>query len=164
RLGGVAVSGKIHERSRARSTGVVMHAVTCSGHPASTAGGLRNIEIIENENLVENSGNRGIILLDKLKTLHSSLKHVSNKRSKGLIGALELVKDTEANVRFSSDKRVASQVIESLFQRGVISRAVTYENTDIICFCPPLIINEEQLNDLMNRVYEAIDEVEHNLS
>ncbi|MDY0404990.1 hypothetical protein P5G51_005865 [Virgibacillus sp. 179-BFC.A HS] len=39
-------------------------------------------------------------------------------------------------------------MIEALYQRGVICRSVTYEGTDIICFAPPLIINEKQLGIL----------------
>src|SRR5699024_490010 len=163
-LGGVIVSDEIHDLLKEKSAGVMMHGFTYSGHPTSTAVGLKNIEIIEKENLVENSRNMGTILFDKLKNLQSNLQHVSNIRSTGLIGALEMVKNPEKNERFPADKKVASQVIESLFQKGVICRAVTYENTDIICFCPPLIINKEQLNDLMNRVYEAIKEVEQKLN
>lgn len=163
-LGGVIVSDEIHEMLKEKSEGVMMHGFTYSGHPTSTAVGLKNIEIIEKENLVENSRKMGAILFNKLQDLQSNLQYVSNIRSTGLIGALEMVKNPEENERFPADKKVASQVIESLFQKGVICRAVTYENTGIICFCPPLIINEEQLNDLMNRVHEAIKEVEQKIN
>src|SRR5699024_6335090 len=162
-LGGVIISDQIHEVLKIKSKGVMMHGFTYSGHPTSAAVALKNIEIIENENLVENSKNMGKVLSEKLKKLQSNLKHVSNIRSMGLIGALEMVKNPEINERFSPHEKVASQIIESLFQKGVISRAVTYDGTDIICFCPPLIINEEQLNDMMNRVYQAIQEVEKKL-
>jgi len=162
-LGGVIVSDQIYEMLKTKSKGVLMHGFTYSGHPTSAAVALKNIEIIENESLVKNSKDMGIVFYEKLKELQSDLKHVSNIRSMGLIGALEMVKDPRTNERFPSNEKVAPQVIEALFQRGVICRAVTYDNTDIICFCPPLIINEQQINDLMDRVYEAIKEVEKKL-
>src|SRR5699024_8612526 len=116
------------------------------------------------ENLVENSRIMGRELLKGLKGMKSKLNHVGDVRAMGLLGALELVKDPETNERFYPEQEVASKVIEALYQRGVIFRAVTYENIDIICFCPPLVINKEQLVDLMNKVYEAIQEVEQKLN
>src|SRR5699024_10157722 len=118
---------------------------TYSGHPTSAAVALKNIEIIENESLVKNSKDMGIAFYEKLKELQSDLKHVSNIRSMGLIGDLEMVKDPRTNERFPSNEKLAPQVIDALFQSGVIYRAVTYDNTDIICFCPSLIINEQQI-------------------
>lgn len=162
-LGGVIVSDEIHNVLKEKSDGTLMHGFTYSGHPTAAAVGLKNIEIIERENLVENSRLMGEELLKGFKELKSRLKHVGDVRALGLIGAIELVRDPETNERFKPEEKVAPRVIEALHQRGVICRAVTYENTDIICFCPPLIITKEQIDDLLNRVYEAIKEVEATL-
>ncbi|GIO24130.1 hypothetical protein J11TS1_27110 [Oceanobacillus sp. J11TS1] len=54
-------------------------------------------------------------------------------------------------------------MIEALHKRKVICRAVTYEGTDIICFAPPLIINQSQVDSLIERVKGAIEEVKEGL-
>src|SRR5699024_7166749 len=128
---------------------------TYSGHPTAAAVGLKNIEIIEKENLVENSRKMGEKLLEGFKDLKKKLNHVGDVRAMGLLGAIELMKDPEKNINFSPEEKVAPRVIESLFNRGVICRPVTFEGSDIIAFSPPLIINEAQIEDLLSKVHDA---------
>lgn len=66
--------------------------------------------------------------------------------------------------QFAPELQVAPKVIEAHHQRGVICRAVTYEGTDIICFAPPLIMNEDQVNTMVERLHDAIKEVRESLS
>lgn len=162
-LGGVIVSDSMHDVFKEKSSGTLMHGFTYSGHPTAAAVGLANIAIIEKENLVENSRKMGEELLKGLQGLKTRLNHVGDVRAMGLLGALELVKNPETNERFSPDQKVAPRVIEALHQKGVICRAVTYESTDIICFSPPLVINKAQIDELMERVYSAIKEVEETI-
>src|SRR5699024_8836446 len=63
-LGGVVVSDEIHETLKEKSVGTLFHGFTYSGHPVATAVGLKNIEIIEKEGLVENSRKMGDYLLN----------------------------------------------------------------------------------------------------
>src|SRR5699024_6920037 len=142
------------------SEGTLFHGFTYSGHPTATAVGLKNIEIIENEGLVENSLKMGEEMLNGFKEIKGQLNHVGDVRAKGLLGAVELVKDPETNERFSADVKAAPRVIEALHQRGVICRAVTYENTDIICFSPPLNINKEEVNTMVEKLHDSIKEIE----
>lgn len=163
-LGGVILSDHIHDVLKEKSTGTLFHGYTYSGHPTAAAVGLKNIEIIEREGLVENSRKMGEIMLDGFKKLQSEIDIVGDVRALGLIGAVELVEDQETNKRFDSSLQVAPKVIEALHQRGVISRAVTYEGTDIICFSPPLIINKEQVEMMIEKLRDAILEVRSGLS
>ncbi len=162
-LGGVIVSDQIHNVLKEKSTGTLFHGFTYSGHPTAAAVGLKNIEIIERENLVENSREMGERLLKGFKEMKAKLNHVGDVRAKGLLGAVELVKDPETNERFTPDQKVAPRVIEALHQRGVISRPVTYESTDIICFSPPLNMNTEQVDTMIEKLHDAIQEVERAL-
>lgn len=162
-LGGVVISDAMHEVLKEKSVGTLFHGFTYSGHPTATAVGLKNIEIMERENLIENSCKMGALMLKRFKDLKTQCKHVGEVRSLGLLGAVELVRDPETNERFSADLMVAPQVIEALHRRGVICRAVTYENTDIIAFSPPLSINEREVNMMIDKLYEAIVEVEGKL-
>lgn len=163
-LGGVIVSDQIHDVLKEKSAGTLFHGYTYSGHPTATAVGLKNIEIMENEGLLENAQKMGEVMLKSFKKLKEELDIVGDVRAVGLLGAVELVEDPATNKRFASDLQVAPKVIEALHQRGVICRAVTYEGTDIICFCPPLIINEQQIETMIERIHDAIKEVRKELS
>lgn len=163
-LGGVIVSDHLHDVLKEMSKGTLFHGYTYSGHPTAAAVALKNIEIIEQENLVENSRNMGKELLNGFKKMKANLDIVGNVRTIGLLGAVELVQNPETNERFSPDLQVAPKVIETLHQNGVICRAVTYEGTDIICFSPPLIINSKEINKLNEILHEAVFTVQKQLS
>lgn len=163
-LGGVVVSDHIHEVLKEKSEGTLFHGFTYSGHPTAAAVALKNIEIIEQEGLIENSRKMGVVLLRGFRKIKEDLDIVGDIRTIGLLGALELVQDPATNKRFPAEQQVAPKVIEALHQRGVICRAVTYDETDIICFSPPLIMNEEQVNTMVEKLHDAIKEVSEVIS
>ncbi|MEC5423065.1 aspartate aminotransferase family protein [Virgibacillus sp. C22-A2] len=162
-LGGVVVSDHIHEVLKEKSKGTLFHGFTYSGHPAAAAVGLRNIEIIEQENLVENSRKMGSFMLEGFRKLKGNLDIVGEVRAVGLLGAVELVQDPVTNKHFSPDLQVAAQVIEALHERGVICRAVSYGDSDIICFAPPIIIDENQVNTMLEKLHDSILTVQKQL-
>ncbi|WP_106496525.1 aminotransferase family protein [Lentibacillus sp. Marseille-P4043] len=162
-LGGVVVSDHIHEVLKEKSKGTLFHGFTYSGHPTAAAVALKNIEIMEREGLVENSHKMGEVLLKGFQRLKQELNIVGDVRTIGLLGAIELVQDPKTNKRFSPDLRVAPKVIEALHERGVICRPVTYDGSDIICFAPPLIIDQSQVNTLVKKVHDAVLAVQNQL-
>jgi putrescine aminotransferase len=162
-LGGVMVSDAMHNVLKEYSTGTLFHGFTYSGHPTGAAVALKNLDIIEQENLVENSKNMGEILYQGFLYIKDKLNIVGDVRTKGLIGAVELVRDPDTNTHFSPEQQAALKAVEALHQRGVICRAVTYDNTDIICFSPPLIINKSQISELIERLEDAILQVQNEL-
>lgn len=162
-LGGVVISDHIHDVLKEKSKGTLFHGFTYSGHPTAAAVALKNIEIIEKEGLVENSREMGEKLLEGFHFIKKELDIIGDVRATGLIGAVELVQNPETNERFSADLQVAPKVIEALHERGVICRPVTYENTDIICFAPPLIINETQVHTIIEKLHDAVRSVQQQL-
>lgn len=162
-LGGVVVSEHIHEVLKEKSKGTLFHGFTYSGHPTAAAVGLKNIDIIEKEGLVENSRKMGEELLKGFREMKEQLQIVGDVRTIGLLGAVELVQDPETNKRFPAGLKVAPKVIEALHERGVICRPVTYDNTDIICFAPPLIMNKAQVNTMVEKLHDAILSVQKQL-
>jgi len=162
-LGGVVISDHIHDTMKKKSEGVLFHGFTYSGHPTAAAVGLKNIEIIERENLVENARVMGEKLYQGFLDLKHKVKIVSEVRTLGLLGAIELAKNPITHERFSPTSNVTSKVIEALHERGVICRGVTYGGTDIICFSPPLIMTEEQMNSLLERLHDALQAVQKGL-
>src|SRR5690625_4958004 len=98
-LGGVIVSDHIHNVFKEKSVGTLFHGFTYSGHPTAAAVALKNIEIIEKENLVENSRLMGEYLLKRFKQLKERFNIVGDVRTLGLLGAVELVKHHRSEER-----------------------------------------------------------------
>src|SRR5699024_5290569 len=159
-LGGVVVSDAIHDVLKKHSKGTLMHGFTYSGHPTATAVGLKNIEIIEKENLVENSRNMGELMFEGFQKVKEKSEIVGDVRAKGLLGAIELVKNPATNEPFPADWNVAGRTIELLSEKGLVYRPVTYDNTNIICFSPPIAIDAEEVDKMIAIVEEAVLEVE----
>ncbi|HET7627274.1 MAG TPA: aspartate aminotransferase family protein [Bacillales bacterium] len=162
-LGGVAVSEKIVRVLKERSTTTLFHGFTYSGHPAAAAVGLKNIEIIEKEKLVEHSRRMGERLLHGLKAMRDEIDIVGDVRAIGLLAAFEVVKDRGSYERFAAEKKAAPRIIEALYERGVICRPVTYDGTAIVTLAPPLIITERQVEELVAKLTDAVKAVRKEL-
>ncbi|MFA5028118.1 MAG: aminotransferase class III-fold pyridoxal phosphate-dependent enzyme, partial [Candidatus Methylomirabilota bacterium] len=128
-----------------------MHAYTYSGHPTCCAVGLRNLEIIEQEGLVENAAKMGARLLAGMQSL-SDLAAVGEVRGKGLMVAVELVSDRATKAGFDPAKNVIGRIKAELETRGVFTRNVR----DILCFAPALVITPAQVDRLVEATREAV--------
>lgn len=131
------------------------HGYTYTGHPTVCAAGLANIEIIEREKLVQKAREQGRYLEKKLASLHD-LPIVGDTRSKGLIAAIELVKDKTTKEMFPVDLRLAQRVWEKALDNGLITRVAGANN---IALCPPLIITKKQIDEMITTLRNAISSV-----
>jgi adenosylmethionine-8-amino-7-oxononanoate aminotransferase len=116
--------------------------------------GLRNLEIIEKEGLVDNAAKMGARLLKGMQSL-SDLAAVGEVRGKGLMVAVELVADRATKAAFDPAKKVINKVKAELEARGVFTRTVR----DILCFAPALVITEAQVDRLVEATRGAISAV-----
>ncbi|KXG84989.1 aspartate aminotransferase family protein [Agrobacterium bohemicum] len=129
--------------------GVFGHGFTASGHPVATAVGLENLKIIQERDLVGNAARLEEQFLSRLAEL---AKHpvAHSSRGVGLLGALEIKPFDDAKAGDA-----ALTVTAALEKEGVIARAVG----EAICFCPPLIITSEQIDDMFDALERALDAV-----
>jgi 4-aminobutyrate--pyruvate transaminase len=81
---------------------------------------------------------------------------VGDVRSSGLMGAVELVADRATKRSFDPAHGVAAQLARFLEAHGAVLRAIG----DSIAFCPPMIITEDELNELFNRFEKALADTE----
>lgn len=156
-LGGVVISSEIHEELIKYSEGTLFHGFTYSGHPVACAVALKNIEIMENENLVENAAAMGDELLKGFSQLEQDVPVLGDGRTVGLLAAIEIYEDAETKKRFA-DKQ-APLVVAEAAKRGLICRAVVYDDADTVVLAPPLIINKEQINDMLEILKESVEAV-----
>ena len=129
----------------------------CAGGPAAA---LENMRIIEDENLVENSANMGVYLLDKLRDLQQKHQIIGEVRGKGLFCGLELVKDRAT--KEPVDEAIPAAIAADCMQQGVIigrtNRSFeSFNNT--LCLSPALICTESDLDEIVEAIDNAITRV-----
>lgn len=156
-LGGVIISETLHQQFITLSHDTLFHGYTYSGHPMACAVALKNIEIIEKEKLVDNARIMGEELLTGFKKIQSKYKIIGHVRALGLIGAIQFVRNKQTGERFSSP--VAPQIVAGALKRGLICRAVTFDQ-DTVVFAPPLVINKQEIEHLLQILEETLAEVE----
>jgi len=156
-LGGVLVSRKVHQvMLDAPADQKFMHAATYSGHPACCAVGLRNVEILERENLVERAAIMGRRLLAGLEGLRD-LAVVGDVRGLGLMCAVELVvsKDTKEPAIGLGGRVAREAMTRGLFTRiraGGANPAIG----DTVCVAPPLMTPAETIDRMVDILRASI--------
>jgi adenosylmethionine-8-amino-7-oxononanoate aminotransferase len=150
-LGGIQISDDVRETiMTADLENRWMHAYTYSGHPTCCAVAVKNIEILERENAPARAAARGEQLLTGLKALADHPK-VGDVRGLGLMAALEFVADKETKKPANMGAKVQAACIE----RGLLVRAIG----DTLAFSPPLIISQDEVNQMLDIVRDAIEDV-----
>ena len=156
-LGGMVISEEIKNELIDLSDGVYMHGYTYSGHPMCCAVALKNLELIEEENLIENVRNMGVELQKGFKWLEQNHEEIGNIRGIGLLGAFEILKDKETNTRYSDP--VSVKVVEEALKHGLLGRSIIYEGQDTIAFAPPFCINKDEVETIISIIDHSLTEV-----
>ncbi|MDH2325948.1 aspartate aminotransferase family protein [Cereibacter sp. SYSU M97828] len=134
--------------------GTFGHGYTASGHPVATAVGLENLAIIEERGLVEHAAAMGEVLRAGLAKWRDH-PLVGEVRGVGLIASVEFVADRKTRAKFDPVGRFGQEVFRAGHEHGLIIRAIG----DTIAFCPPLIITEEEVGELLRRFEATIRQV-----
>lgn len=155
-LAAVLLSEKVHAviAHYSGKLGTFGHGYTTSGHPVTTAVALENIRIIEERQLVQNAARMGQVLQSSLQALNDH-PLVGEVRGTGLIAAVELVADKAARKPFDPSGKLGAAIFERAHEHGLIVRGIQ----DSIAFCPPLIINEAQVKDMVSRFVDTLEDV-----
>ncbi len=156
-LGGVMISETLHKEFKELSTGTLLHGYTYSGHAMACAVALKNIEIIERENLIENAAVMGQEMLKGFQSVQEKHSIIGEVRALGLMGAIEIVKDKQTNERFASP--LAPQLVNEAAKRGLILRSVVFDGQDTLVFAPPLIMTKEDITSLISILDETFTSV-----
>jgi putrescine aminotransferase len=153
-ISAVGVADHIVEALRAKG-GDFVHGYTYSGHPTSAAVALKNLEIMEREDLVGRTAREtGPYLAAALATLGDH-PLVGEARSIGLLGAVEIVVRKGTNQRFGDAPGKAGPVVRDLcIQNGLMVRAVR----DTVVMSPPLTISRDQIDQLVGILRKSLDE------
>lgn len=133
--------------------GLLYHGFTYSGHPTACAVALENLRILREEKIVERAGERTAPYFQRrLREVFADHRLVGEARGVGLIAALELTPDKASRASFEPAGSAGRRVLAHAWEEGLVVRAVR----DAICLCPPLVITEEEIEDLLARLSRAL--------
>ena len=136
-MAGVVVSRDIADLLEADEA-KFMHGYTYSGHPTACAAGVANLGVIESEGLVERANHIGERLEEGLRALQAD-GMIDSYRGLGGIWACDIGRD-------------AAETRDAFLKRGVITRAIG----NALAFCPPLIITDEEIGQIFDRLDDAL--------
>ena len=135
------------------------HVITFGGHPVAAAAALRNIQIMEDEDMVGNSARQGAYLLDGLKELQEKHQMIGVVRGLGLMCGLELVKDRQTKETYPADAELSSRLTSAFQANGLHLRG-----SDNMNVAPPLCVTASEIDEIIAGMDNAFTEVGRELA
>jgi alanine-glyoxylate transaminase/(R)-3-amino-2-methylpropionate-pyruvate transaminase len=120
---------------------------TFGGNAISCAAASATIDVLRDDGLVENAAAMGAILREGLEALKARYSVVGDVRGRGLMLAIELVRDEKAGGRWpAADTTLA--VLEETRKRGLlVGRGGLYGN--VLRIAPPLVVSRGDVGDAL---------------
>lgn len=149
-MGAVFASNTIHDAFMHGPAGAIelFHGYTYSGHPVACAAAIAALDIYREENLFEKALELGPYWEEAIHAL-KGLPNVVDIRNLGLIGAIELAPRPGA---------VGARAFE-VFTRCFFDKNLLIRTTgDVIALSPPLILQKPHIDQIFQRIAEAIRE------
>jgi len=128
------------------------HASTFGGNPLSCRAAMATIELLE-KNLMKNAANQGERLLKGLGKMQKTFECMGDVRGKGLMAAVELVKDRETKEPATEWR---SRIIKKTFEKGLLLLGCG-ENS--IRFSPSLTVTSNEIDTCLSILEESVKEV-----
>ena len=133
---------------------------TFGGCTAGPAAALENMKILEEENLLQNTRERGAQLMARLEGIKARHAIVGDVRGMGLFQGVELVADRETKEPL--DEKIVAKVVAAVGARGVMigmtNRSLPGLN-NTLCLSPALIATAADIDAIADAIDAAIAEV-----
>ncbi|MDQ3942790.1 MAG: aminotransferase, partial [Actinomycetota bacterium] len=159
-LSAAAVRREVFEKFKGTEEyGRLRQVNTFSGSPAACAVGVRNLEIMEDEDLCGRSAVLGERLGEELTELKGH-PNVGDIRGKGLMFGIELVEDKESKQPASI--HMMDKVISACKERGLIlryNRDTTPGVNNVLVLSPPLSITDEDFEFIVETLKGSFEQL-----
>ena len=160
-LGATIYSDEIHQVISEQGKGrYFAQGYTYSGHPVCCAAALKNIEIMERENIFRNARDVGDYFGEQLNTL-TDLPIVGQVRGYRLMQCVEFVSNKDTREMFPEEMDIGKVVSDIADKKGLMVRPIVHLNV----MSPPLIITKEEVDfavsTLRESICEAVDQIGH---
>jgi 4-aminobutyrate---pyruvate transaminase len=157
-ISAVMVTERVFEglAKQSHDIGTFGHGFTYSGHPVPAAVAIETLKIYDELEIGAHVRQVGAHMQKELRRRFADHELVGEVRGTGLIAAIELVADKTTKRKFPPTAGVAGRWTKLIEGQGVITRAVPGE---MLCFSPPLIITEAEVDEMLDRIGRALDEL-----
>ncbi len=128
------------------------HGFTYSGHPVVCAAGVKNIEIMEREDICGHVRDVGPYFESQLRTL-LDYPIVGDVRGSHFMMCIENVADKATKEIFPAEVAIGQRIAHHCQQRGLIVRPIAHLNV----MSPPLILDRSQIDTVVSTLAKSIE-------
>ena len=158
-MGGAITRGHIADAFVGSQRVSFRHVITFGGHPVASAAALRNIQIMEDEDLIGNSERMGVYLLDGLKELQEKHQMIGDVRGLGLFCGMELVMDRETKETYPAEADLANRLSTGFQANGLHLRGGDNMNV-----APPLCVTSSEIDEIISIMDKVFTDVGRELA
>jgi adenosylmethionine-8-amino-7-oxononanoate aminotransferase len=126
------------------------HIHTYANHPVSCAAGLKNLEILDQENLIDRSAEIGAYFLESLKPLEQH-PIVAEVRGTGLWLGIDFTVDKKTREVFPLER--LSSIVNRAKEKGLIIKLMG----QALELAPPLVVEKREIDEAIGIIHECID-------
>ncbi|MCC9623092.1 aspartate aminotransferase family protein [Thalassospira sp. MA62] len=147
--------------------GGFIHGYTYAGNPLACAAGNAVLDVIDEDGLLENAAQSGAALKDELTKLADDFPMIGDVRGKGLLLAVELVKDRKSLEPIAPNHMAASRLVDIAYDLGLIiywRRTRGGYRGDHVMICPPMTITPDQIGDILDPLRNALSDLQSELT
>ena len=158
-IGALLVGSPVYE-ALARGSGAFQHGYTYIGHAAACAGALAVQRRLRDDGLLARVQPMGELLGRELRRAFAEHPHVGDIRGRGLLWALELVRQRDLKQPFDPRERVHARVKQEALNQGLLcypmGGTIDGVRGDHVLLAPPYTIEPEQLEELREKLAAAL--------
>ncbi|MGB0901429.1 aspartate aminotransferase family protein [Halocynthiibacter sp.] len=135
------------------------HGHTYAGNPLACSAGLAVLKEIDRLDLMANTRAMGDHLMSGLRGLMDRYSFIGDVRGKGLLTAFEMVSDRDTMKPLPKDLNAYDRFVEICYERNLITysrRTRGGIDGDHFLVCPPMIVTETQVNDILNILDDSL--------
>jgi hypothetical protein len=162
-IGAVLVAGKVYQ-SLVDGSGFFQHGHTYIGHAAACAGALAVQRRLHEDAILARVKPLGEALERRLRDAFADHPHIGDIRGRGLFRGIELVEDRASKKPFDPKLRMHARVKRKAMQAGLMcypmGGTIDGVQGDHVLLAPPFIVEEAQLDELVDKLGDAIATLE----
>lgn len=161
-IGAVLAQRKIVDAMR-KGSGMFQHGHTYIGHAMAAAAALAVQQVIQRDQLLPQVLARGAYLQKQLHARFDAHPHVGDIRGRGLFWGVELVQDRSSKATFDPAFKLHAKVKAQAMAHGLLcypmGGTIDGLHGDHVLLAPPFISSEAELDQVVERLGDAIDKV-----
>lgn len=131
-----------------------LHSHSYTGNPLACRVALEVLKIFEEDRIIEQIQAKGLYMNQLASDVFNGQPYVGEYRQTGMVGAIELVKNKVTKEPFPSEDRIGYQIYQIALKKGILLRPLG----NILYFMPPYVITKDEINIMIEKANEAIQE------